>query len=503
MNVNVFPHLGIVVLMLLCTPVQSRSQALFENFEAFKDSLTALTQLSDVSEREAGLSAFWDTLSANNQIPYKQGDRVAFLYRGTGTSIDFPGDHNRWTPGDGSATKLGDSDVWIREEGFPQDARIDYKIVRNGSEWILDPANPLLQRGGFGDNSELRMPDYVPSPWVDPRDGVASGDYTVNQSIASTNLGYSVNYRVYTPPGYHPNRLSNLPAIYVTDGHEYADDLMGSMRIVMDNLIADARIEPMIAVFIDPRVGGENLRGQQFLENPSYAAFVAEELVPEIDATYRTNPDRMARGILGTSFGGVNSAYFGAQVTDTFYFLGIQSPAFHAGPSIFSLYNDQPARNLRIHLSWGTINDVGSAGVDFATILADKGYEFRTVEMNEGHSWGLWRALIDDVLIYFKGIPSTSVDQHDIPDTFSLGQNYPNPFNRVTSIPFSLSQAGAVKLTVYDTLGRSVAVLVDAVKETGSHTVQWNAQDVPSGVYYGRLVVEGGETEMRMLLKVR
>ena len=289
----------VLAFLLLVCPGQIHAQTLYDSFEAFKDSLITVAEISDASERETRIAALWDSLRTYSQIPYAQGDRVAFLYRGTASSISFPGDHNGWDIVESSAIRIGESDVWMREEILPDDARVDYKIVRNGNEWILDPDNSKTQLGGFGPNSELRMPAYEPSPWVERRDGVEQGAYSRNLSIASDALGYTVTYRVYTPPGYDVNQLSNLPTIYVTDGHEYADDLMGSMRIVLDNLIAEQAIEPIIAVFIDPRVNGENRRNQQYRENPAFASFVVGELVPRVDSTFRTNPDRLARGYIG------------------------------------------------------------------------------------------------------------------------------------------------------------------------------------------------------------
>ena len=489
-----------LVVITLGVSGKANAQSLFDSFETFKDTLTTLSGIQEASERETRLAALWDTLRANDQIPYAQGDRVAFLYKGTASSISFPGDHNRWNIVESPATRIGESDVWMHEVILPDDARVDYKIVLNGSEWILDPENPKTQVGGFGPNSELRMPAYEPSPWVERRDGVEQGTYSRNLALASSMLGYTVTYRVYTPAGYNANQLSNLPVIYVTDGHEYADDLMGSMRIVLDNLIAEQAIEPIIAVFIDPRVNGENIRSQQYRENPAFAGFVADELVPAIDSAYRTNPDRMARGILGTSFGGLNSAYFGAQETETFYNIGIQSPAFHGGPTIYSLYNDEPVRNIRIHMTWGTINDGATGTGAIVAILAEKGYEFTTLVMNEGHSWGFWRALLDDVLIYFWGTNSSvSTEKEAVPNKRLLGSNYPNPFSQTTSIPYSLSTPGHVKLTIYDMLGRSVAVLVDDRKGEGAHSIQWDATKLPSGQYYARLVIDGKQSEIRMM----
>jgi pectate lyase len=70
---------------------------------------------------------------------------------------------------------------------------------------------------------------------------------------------------------------------------------------------------------------------------------------------------------------------------------------------------------------------------------------------------------------------------------FSLNQNYPNPFNPITTIEFSVGTYGYTSLQVYDLLGREVAILVDEVKTTGLYTVQWDASNFPSGVYFAKL----------------
>jgi len=85
---------------------------------------------------------------------------------------------------------------------------------------------------------------------------------------------------------------------------------------------------------------------------------------------------------------------------------------------------------------------------------------------------------------------------------FSLEQNYPNPFNPTTLIGYSVSQRGNVSLLVYDLLGREVANLVNEVKEPGSYKVNFNASNLPSGVYTYR--IQSGnfvQTKKMMLMK--
>jgi len=74
--------------------------------------------------------------------------------------------------------------------------------------------------------------------------------------------------------------------------------------------------------------------------------------------------------------------------------------------------------------------------------------------------------------------------------SFSLHQNYPNPFNPATTISFDLPLSSFVLLKVFDVLGREVSTLVSGELPAGTHSLLWNATDLPSGVYFSRLQAE-------------
>lgn len=108
---------------------------------------------------------------------------------------------------------------------------------------------------------------------------------------------------------------------------------------------------------------------------------------------------------------------------------------------------------------------------------------------------GLWRAPLSRLLTTVGEIATT-------PPAFRLQQNYPNPFNPETRISYSVRRAGDVSLVIYDVLGREVSRLVDENKQPGKYSVAWNAEGMPSGMYFYKLVA-GEFVETRKMVLMR
>lgn len=113
------------------------------------------------------------------------------------------------------------------------------------------------------------------------------------------------------------------------------------------------------------------------------------------------------------------------------------------------------------------------------------------------------------VLRSLVGITTTNItgEQNVIPSDIRLYQNFPNPFNPTTTVRYQLPLNGHVKISVFDILGREVAVLVDGFVTAGSHTTRWDARDVagthvPSGVYLCTMKV-GAFLESRWMILIR
>jgi hypothetical protein len=89
-----------------------------------------------------------------------------------------------------------------------------------------------------------------------------------------------------------------------------------------------------------------------------------------------------------------------------------------------------------------------------------------------------------------KIIPDRAVDE-SLPQALTVEQNYPNPFNPTTTVQFSLVEPSFVTLTVYNILGQRVATLLDRqTMDEGEQAVNFNAANLPSGVYFYRIVAQ-------------
>ncbi|MGH2574123.1 MAG: T9SS type A sorting domain-containing protein, partial [Ignavibacteria bacterium] len=100
------------------------------------------------------------------------------------------------------------------------------------------------------------------------------------------------------------------------------------------------------------------------------------------------------------------------------------------------------------------------------------------------------------------GITAINPLSQKIPERHYLYQNYPNPFNPNSKIKFQISKLGYVELTVFDILGREVAVLVNEELKAGTYEVYFDGTNFTSGVYFYRLEA-GDYTETRKMVLVK
>jgi hypothetical protein len=101
-----------------------------------------------------------------------------------------------------------------------------------------------------------------------------------------------------------------------------------------------------------------------------------------------------------------------------------------------------------------------------------------------------------------NGVLSAVPEELINPTEYLLSQNYPNPFNPTTTIQYAVSSRQFVSLKVYDVLGNKIETLMNEEKPVGTYEINWNAIDLPSGVYFYRLQAgDFVQTRKMILLK--
>lgn len=106
---------------------------------------------------------------------------------------------------------------------------------------------------------------------------------------------------------------------------------------------------------------------------------------------------------------------------------------------------------------------------------------------------GIWKRSLSQI---------TSVESmlNNFPANFTLQQNYPNPFNPSTQITYSIPKLSNVSIKVYDILGQEIATIVNDKKLKDLYTLRWDAQNVPTGLYFYRLVTDEYELTKKMII---
>jgi len=385
-----------------------------QDYGPFQETLKPLRDFAAAPDT-AGLltrvDQWWKSRQEKQQIPFIVEDSVAFLYRGNAKSVEWMGDFNAWGyskefPNKG--TRIKNTDLWILKCSFTREARLDYKILIDGTHWVLDPENGFQQWSGVGGgspNSELRMPLWKPDPITLERPGISRGTVRKDVLFNSKTLGYQITYSTYLPHGVASG--SKLPVLYVTDGYEYMLPELGNIVVILDNLIADKKIQPIVAVFIDHREPinrSNNRRMTELNMSEKYLTFIADEFIPTIERSLPVHHDAAHRAILGTSMGGLTSAYIAFTRPDIFTMAGIQSPAFWSRPQIYSVCDNPNSPKIKVSMTSGLIHDTSEGSRKMKEILQNNACVYTYRETPEGHSWGNWRNLIDDILIDFFAV---------------------------------------------------------------------------------------------------
>ncbi len=169
----------------------------------------------------------------------------------------------------------------------------------------------------------------------------------------SRSVGAKRKMLVYTPPGYSKDR--KYPVLYLLHGigdDETGWQQKGSADVILDNLIADKKIVPMIVVMPNGRAAADvSIRTPWDKQFPAFAAFendLLKDVIPYVEAHYAVQADRAHRALAGLSMGGGQSLNFGLKHPDTFAWVGGFSSAPNTKPSSELLKDPAALKNLRL-----------------------------------------------------------------------------------------------------------------------------------------------------------
>lgn len=246
---------------------------------------------------------------------------------------------------------------------------------------------------------------------------------TVEAKTAWSNqLNAHWNYRVYLPKGYDQpeNADTKYPVVYMMHGWggnvtNMTDTARIDSKKILDDLIDSGKVKPMIVVFID----GFN---SYYVDGPEFKmeSAITEDLVPMIDANYRTIASRDGRAVAGISMGGYGAQNLALNHQDMFCCAGMMSPALWDGdlPEIAAIggspleavyrehsYENNLEKATSTDTSFFVYQGEGDQVVDvnavdnFVKTATDKGFDVQYSTMEKGpHAWATWKTMYPTIL---------------------------------------------------------------------------------------------------------
>jgi enterochelin esterase-like enzyme len=210
---------------------------------------------------------------------------------------------------------------------------------------------------------------------------------------------------VFTPNEYDAKnaKQKKYPVLYLLGGIGESDSQWGSVGragAIIQNLIKDKKVEPMIVVMPNNRIDEP---GQVNPPDVDIGDELFDAIIPYVDKNYRTKPDRRHRALAGLSLGGYTVLQYGFTHLDTFAYLGVFSSGLFTGVAPFEAAHQDlltdPATNQRLKLLWyalGTKDFVYPIGQSTLELFDKYGIEYQYYENELGHDWFSWREFLTE-----------------------------------------------------------------------------------------------------------
>ena len=377
----------------------------FQNLNLFAQQTTPsfsqfLLQIEELptDEKNQEIEAF---IQNAGQTPIIEGNKVIFLAKGnlkhTPTLLaDFNGFMNtRYVKDEslGKMQQLGATHWYYFEKELDPKAIINYRY-KLGETILTDPLNPAM-RFGFGSLfSVVQMPAFeIPTETI--LDYAIPRGTVLSDSISSTIFGKTRQLNVYLPFGYE--NMENLSTLYLHDGFYYIENAL--VPQILDKLIAQKKIQPIIAVFDNPFIRGKEYRG-----DIEYRNYIERELISHIEKNYKVAKSKSDRAVIGGSRGGLSSLYL-AHSLNVFSKCGVFSPAIH--PKTVEEFTEElesfEYQPEQVFITGATYDHIWfQDAVDLKDYFSQqKDLESHYLEQSTGHNIPAWRSFFDEVFISF------------------------------------------------------------------------------------------------------
>ncbi|MFZ1373009.1 alpha/beta hydrolase-fold protein [Nostocoides sp.] len=334
-----------------------------------------------------------------HRSPIIEGQRATFLFRGSADEL-FVRHRVVGLPDPLPMKQLPGTDLWAATCDLPAGSRVEYQLeTRRGEHYerFNDPLNPRVANSPLGSSSVCAGEGYHIPRWTRPDHEARAGELSEHH-IRSKALRRDQRYLIYTPARF--NTVLRYPLLVVHDGPEYVQ--FAAMRTVLDNLIHNLDIAPMVVAFVPP---GDRLR--EYANFAPHARFLARELVPAIEERYPLVETSGSRCLMGSSFGGVAAVSTAYRYPGVFGSLLIQSASLvftdigqgHGGGPVFdpvvkfvNKYRAKPTRLCdRMYMSCGIYEPLITPNRSMVSVFREAGITVKYEENRDGHNWDNWR----------------------------------------------------------------------------------------------------------------
>ena len=150
-------------------------EIVIDNIAFFTEFVEGVENLP-VEERQDFVDREFEILKEKLEFPVVNAYEVIFVYKGNGNKVELMGDMTGWQAFPISLNKVEGTNLFYLKQDYEKDARLNYKFLVDDTTGILDPLNPKTCEGGFGANSELRMPGYPEHLEVNYYEDIAHGE---------------------------------------------------------------------------------------------------------------------------------------------------------------------------------------------------------------------------------------------------------------------------------------------------------------------------------------